>query len=101
MKSGKQGVIKRRGRRKDFTQKAFEPSPEFFNRVEFRGVGGRNRRLQPAFWATEISRLLEWNEALSITMTVPLLREGKSWLENQDSKRPESIVPLYSNGARI
>ena len=32
------------------------------------------------------SRFWEWNDALSITITVPCSRKGRSWLENQNSK---------------
>ena len=58
-------------------------------------------RMIPAFWAIENKRVLQWNEALSITTTHPFSRTGRSWLENQNSNKKLSIVPSYCKGARI
>ena len=46
MKSGTKCIIKGRSRRKSFSQKAFQPGPEFFNGIEFWGVGRKEQ--QPA-----------------------------------------------------
>ena len=94
--TSKEGTTGRILRKKRFSQ-----AQNFSMGLSSGEYGGRNRSLQPAFWAAENNRFLEWNEALSITITVPLSREGRSWLENQNSKRLLSIVPLYWNGERI
>ena len=59
--------------------------------------GGRKRSLHPVFWAAKDSRFLEWNEALSITITVPCSKEGRSWLENQNSKSLLTLrhIPIF------
>ena len=44
MKSGTKGNIKGRSRREDFPQKAFEPGPELFNRIEFWRVGRKKEK---------------------------------------------------------
>ena len=62
-----------------FLKKRFSQAQNFSMGLSSGEYGGRNRSLHPAFWV--------WNEALSITIMVPCSREGKSWLENQNSKR--------------
>ena len=44
MKSGTKGIIKGRGRRKDFPQKTLQPSPELFNGIERKGVGRKKQK---------------------------------------------------------
>ena len=47
LKSGSKGIIKGRDSGKDFSQKALQPSPEMFNRIEFRGVGWKKEKSTP------------------------------------------------------
>ena len=96
MASSKEEAVGRMLRKKRLSQ-----AQNFSMGLSSGEYGGRNRSLQPADRAAESSLFLEWKEALSITITVPLSREGRSRLENQNSKRLLSIVPLYWNGARI
>ena len=47
MKSVIKGIIKGRDSGKDSSQKALQPSPEMFDRIEFRGVGRKKEESAP------------------------------------------------------
>ena len=89
------GHHQRKRQREGFFSKRFSQAQKCSIGLSSGEQDGRKRSLHPAFWAAKSSRFLEWNEALSITITVPCSREGRRWLENQNSKSLLFIVPLY------
>ena len=67
-------------------KKRFSQAQNFSMELSLGEYGGRKISLQPAFWATKISRFLEWKEALSTTITVPFPRREEVFLRTKIQK---------------
>ena len=88
MKSGIEGIIKGRSSRKRFSQKALQPRPESFNRIEFRRVGREEQKSATGILGSKTQPLFGMERSIVHYNHGPLFQRRQELVREPEFKKP-------------